>query len=741
MSILPLVMAGCGPEPVAVESLMDQWGLVEPMVEPRVVDVVEPAGRHYLGDGWARHEGRLPYVWGLGARSDLGLPVAVVRPLELELELRPFQGLAEPQTVEIRLAAETLLTAELAGPEPQRVRTVLPPRLLIEGWNQVELHWGRSASPQELGLSADNRSLAVALHGARLIDPAADATDGRVIDSVPPITEPSAVRRPAEGREDRFWLPTGSTVDFFFDLPTSAGLRYEAEIRGTPTATWQLESEDGSVAEQAVEVGEPGSTTTWSFDAGRGPARLRLTVLGAAEDGVLIRDPWIVAPLSDLESSSSEAPSEASQAAPSLEASPGRKRDLVLYSIDTLRADRLGYRGGPVPTPHLDAWASQALVFESSIAQAPWTKASMASIFTGLWPPEHGAVNRHQSLAPEVLTLAELLSAAGWDTAAVVTNPNITATFGFDQGFDEMRYVGEKIPAAAVVEHVDSLLAERAQAGSDRPLFLWVHTIDPHSPYDPPDRFREHHLPDVSPQLAESSLDVVNDLRAGRRAVTDELLTDLFELYDTEVRYSDETFGSLLETLERHGLEEAVLTMLSDHGEEFLEHGNFEHGRALHVESLDVPWVLRVPGGTTGRVAERAQHLDVLPTLLVAVGAPMPGGLPGHPWLDRSGALQPPAPRPIFSHLHLDGAERMSILDGNFKLMVEMRQDQPIRPQLYDVAADPREQRNLWDDMPVRGGWLQRLLLERRRRGVSRSGTEVELDEETRRSLEALGYL
>lgn len=735
---------GCAPTPapVPVEDLLAQWAWADKVVEPRKVKIGVPEGRQFLFEGWSQNEtGEVPFVWGLGPRSTIALPIAVVRPLDLELNLRPFAPSAdEPQSIEVRIADHVVYSGEL-GPELQRIRFALPVEHLTEGWNPIDFHWGRSKTPQELGLSGDTRPLTAGFYDLRLIDPDFDPSPEGAVDETLPV-------RRADGEDDRFWLPAGGRADFFVDLPPGSRLAYRIEPRGNPEIAWEMLDEQGASASRSFDPKEAAEDVVWLLPDVAGPVRLRATVLGLSGDGAMFFEPRILAPAGDAEEATDAVATAAAKAgqvqAQPDPASESVRRDLVLYSIDTLRADRLGYRGGPVPTPHLDGLASESLVFERLTAQSPWTKASMASVFTGLWPPSHGAMNRGHRLPPEMVTLAELLSAAGWATVAVVTNPNITANFGFDQGFDEFHYLGEKIPGGDVVSWVDNYLTDRAASGvdPDKPLFLWIHTIDPHSPYDPPDAYREDHLPEVSADLAEASLDVVNNLRAGRRALTDELMADLWALYDTEIQYGDESFGELRRVLERHGLDDAVLTVLSDHGEEFMEHGNWEHGRALHVESLDVPWIVYVPGMEPHHVDTPAQHLDVLPTLLAVTGAPGPSGLAGHAWLDPGARLiEPEAPRRIFSHLHLDGAERLSIEDGTYKLMVEMRGDEAIFPQLFDLRADGAETHNLWGERPVRGGWLRRLLLERRSRGTVQPGEEVQLDEETRKSLEALGYL
>lgn len=719
--------------------LVAEWPWAETLTEAQRLDF-GPGGRHYMGNGWYQAElsGPEPLIWAGGEASGLRLPVVEPRDMVLRLDLQAFTFEGAPlQTVTLVRVDETrqaspgerpveeasaervLGTAELEPGRRQMVEIALSAADLVPGWNSLSLKWGWSRSPSEVSRSRDSRTLSAALYGLWMdTDPFG-------------AWEPE----PAKADADRIWLPANTRADFYLDLPAGSRFLSEVETRGDTVLSLETEHESG--ASVLVEVA--GSTTQEgvALSPQAGIHRLRVKAIGQAGGGVMLRRPRIAAPAESPRLADS---TEVADTPPDPGAAPAEAgNDLIFYSIDTLRADRLGFQGGPVPTPHFDALAEESLVFEHLLAQSPWTKASMASIFTGLWPPDHGAFNRRHSLALERLTLAELLNALGWETAAIVTNPNITANFGFDQGFEHFEYLGEKIPSEEVVAAVERFLDRR---NDDRPLFLWIHVLDPHSPYDPPDAFRRELLPQVSDRVADGSLDLVNAIRAGRRSADPRLMAELWSLYDAEIVYADRCFGDLRRSLAERGLGDAVWTLISDHGEEFLEHGNLEHGRALHAESLDVPWTLSVPGVEPARIDVPAQHMDVLPTLLRALGVAIPKGLEGHAWLDEQGRLSPAEPgRLIFSHLHLDGAERLSVVDSRFKLMVEMSGDRPIKPRLFDLIQDRGETVDLWSEHPIRGGWLMSRIQRRRALVGSTQGAEVEIDAETRKSLEALGYL
>ena len=778
-----LLSTGCGsPEPVELETALDlvpelQWA--ETVVEPTDLGVGSEAGREFLGSGWWANEGpdHDRFVWGVGQTSELSLPIAEPRDLVLVLDLRPFSfPSSPPQQATVGLNGEQIFEFTLEPGSRGPLRIPLPEGRLSTSPIQVKLHWQWSRSPQEALGARDSRQLAAALHGAWLCEAThADCGPGEVVEN---RDDDRRVR--AQG--DRIWMPWGSRVDFFVELPANAWLQTDLGIRGKGRLSLDVLPQTGSPQTGSPQTGSPqtGSPQTGSPETGSpetglpqtesplirakgwsesGPirlflgtepgwVRLRLVALGepGAQGGARLELP-VIARTVLKGAADADVAGDLAAEPPVVEPENGRSevshaegpQALVVYAIDTLRADRMGYRGGPAATPTFDQFAEEAVVFEQLIAQSPWTKASMASIFTGLWPPTHGAVNRKHRLDDRLVTLAELLHASGWATAAIVTNPNITEKFGFDQGFEFFEYLGETAPAQEVNRAVERFLSQRQD---DRPLFLWVHILDPHSPYDPPADFRRTRLPEVPEELAASSLDVVNDLRSGRLKVEDELMEQLLALYHTEIAYSDASFARFLELLERFGLKRSLITVISDHGEEFLEHGNLEHGRALHVESLDVPWMIRGPGLAAQRVSEQAQHTDVLPTLLTALRMPAPQGLEGHAWLTADGAVQrPEAGRLIYSHLHLDGDERMSVSDGSFKLIAVIRGGEPVWSRLFDVRNDPLETVDVIDRFPVRAGRFESLLRQRLAFGEAGPETEVEFDEETRKSLEALGYL
>jgi arylsulfatase A-like enzyme len=355
--------------------------------------------------------------------------------------------------------------------------------------------------------------------------------------------------------------------------------------------------------------------------------------------------------------------------------------DIVLIVIDTLRADHLPSYGYDKPVaPFLAELASRGVVCERAHATSSWTAPSTASLHSSLNPLQHGVLQgiladlqqaRHEQVpvlnrVPEsVSMLAEVLRDAGYATFAVTDNPNICREMGFAQGFDHFRnfmYDGAPAVNAAVTTWAPALEAAE-------PSFLYLHYMDPHEPY-------HRREPYFQPG-------------GDRREV-------MVNAYDSEIRWLDDHIRELNDRL---GWDENTLIVItSDHGEEFLDHGAFDHGRTLFHEVLDVPLIFVLPDGRNagGRVNERVTLLDVLPTLRELVGLPPDSrnqGL-GLAALLRGEADALPK-RNLFAHLvqppWFGSLTLRSVIDGDLKLVIT----DPNAVQLFDLVEDSAERRNL----------------------------------------------
>jgi arylsulfatase A-like enzyme len=408
---------------------------------------------------------------------------------------------------------------------------------------------------------------------------------------------------------------------------------------------------------------------------------------------------------------------------------------ILLVTIDTLRADHLGAYGGPVPTPAIDALAGDGVLLLEACTPTPSTGPAHASLFTGLHPWRHRVLDNAVPLPAELPRLATWMRAAGFSTAAFVSSYIVHERFGFGRGFDvyaftpteEYTWRGRprdrfwtrgQLVVDAAVGWITAHAGER--------FFVWVHLFDPHSPYDPPDGFR---ISEDAPVSLEAKR-----VPPGVRDTSQ--LSALIRAYRGEVSYADAQVGRLMERLRSLDLlDETAVVVSSDHGEGLGDHGLLEHGANLHDELVRVPLVLRAPGLPRGRrLAGSAQLEDLAPTLLSIAGVAIPPGLDGvdlGPWL---GGAAPHSPRAgvLGQRKHYRGRpDRFFLRDWPRKWIG----GKGGRGREFRLDEDPLEQ----------GGTVRVGLPEPLRSAVEASGaTPAEppvLDEETRRALEALGYV
>ena len=314
--------------------------------------------------------------------------------------------------------------------------------------------------------------------------------------------------------------------------------------------------------------------------------------------------------------------------------------NVLVICIDVLRADHVGTYGyDRATTPSLDVLADSGVVFEAARSPAAWTKPSVPSYFTGRFPHQHGVYLASRSrdgklvtdvLAPEEVTFAELFKAEGYRTFGVVANPTIAGEFGFAQGFDEYTHRDEdaEVIGQRFLDWLDD-------ADREQPFFAYVHFNDVHLPYDPPGRYR------TAFGDGTAGSDFSNDswkllkrrILEGKTQISDSDRQGMIDLYDGELKYTDAQIGEILASLEqRELLDETLIVVLSDHGEELLDRGGIDHGSSLYDELLGVPLIFRFPGGTPAgvRIEEPVSLVDVLPTLADYLGFETRSELAGH---------------------------------------------------------------------------------------------------------------
>src|SRR5262245_41977881 len=444
---------------------------------------------------------------------------------------------------------------------------------------------------------------------------------------------------------------------------------------------------------------------------------------------------------------------------------------LLLITVDTLRADRLGSYGYRLPTsPAMDALATRGVAFADCTATWPKTWPSLASVLTGLHPRGAGVLYGRRRLPASARTLAEILSERGWQTAAVVANLNLGAALGFDQGFglfvESWQERGQGSVAAGPPCWVkastnatlvtDPALRWLGARKREHPFFLWLHYMDPHGPYLPPvgysALFADAH-PARSVPLARLPRYQRQKNAAGREVAD---LGFYHAQYDREVRYLDDELGRLLARLPALGYDprDMLVALTADHGESLGEHRYFlDHGKLPYQGSALVPlifaWPGRLPSGR--RVNEPVSLVDLPATLLDLSGIPVPSSFEGKSLAPRAlGGARAPSPAPVFMESGYRERTQLSIRSGPLKLVhVRAMGDRDAMTgaeyELYDLSADPDESRNLAGEQQQvvarLAGMLDAWETHRRKAELEAVGEDGRMAPRDIKMLRSLGYV
>ncbi len=445
--------------------------------------------------------------------------------------------------------------------------------------------------------------------------------------------------------------------------------------------------------------------------------------------------------------------------------------NVILISVDTLRADYVGYAGGPAKTPNLDDLAAKSHVFTNASSAAPWTKPSFAASLSGRYPSEVG-VGRTSSgrgggvWKPSVPSLAEAFQNNEYYTAAVVSNVVLSRAAGFDKGFDTFVHTTHDSAQKRLApcfqllnslnpwgEDVWSPRFERERADvttpvcirqlerTSQPVLFWVHYNDPHDPYDAPNVSADYHVRFSGSELHSTEAGRVNNSPAVRERFV--------QAYIREIEYFDNWLGKLLSAISESGIgEDSILIVFwSDHGEEFWDHGGYYHGQSLHSELLHVPLMVRLPAQLQSRaISEPVSLVDLTPTLLDAVKLEEPRGLRGRSLLPLiEGTNNDTGNFAYFAEACCQNSVRKALIRGDYKLIYDVYRDSF---RLYDLADDPHEEHNIYgisaapDTTEMKEellGWTQKSLTlmdeHLNARGASQMSPEI------RQQLRDMGYV
>ena len=396
---------------------------------------------------------------------------------------------------------------------------------------------------------------------------------------------------------------------------------------------------------------------------------------------------------------------------------PQRRPNLLIITLDTTRADRLGCYGyAKAQTAALDALAARGVLFENAYATAPLTLPSHATIMTGLYPPEHGMhINGKGQLGVQIPTLAEVLAKSGYETGAFVASFVLHSKFGLNRGFqtyDDEMAGGERHGSETHLMRNGNLVVDAALAWLTprraKPFVCWVHLYDPHAPYD-------SHAESFGDRFRETP-------------------------YDGDIAFADQQIGRLTEFLKTHGLDEqTVVVVVGDHGESFGEHQEYEHGLMIYKQTIQVPLIVVAPNCRPGhRVSAPVSLVDVFPTVLDSMRMTSAKKVSGR---SLHSALQGARSEPHLCYAEADSpfiaygwSPLQSVTNDAWKYIKTTQEE------LYDLRADPQELQNLSASQPAQLAEMQRLLAELTGRMSHAPDSETQLSESDWRKLQSLGY-
>ena len=451
------------------------------------------------------------------------------------------------------------------------------------------------------------------------------------------------------------------------------------------------------------------------------------------------------------------------------ESTPAPIPHIILLTVDTLRQDALSCYGGATPTPNIDRLVEDSVLFTNAYSSAPWTLPSFSSIFTGVSPWVHQTTKMRQGLPAGLTTLGEEMAEAGYLTGGVGFNYFLTpggGGGGVNRGFAEynfypkfhsprtaaMNALARRDLSAfdlwATTDDLTRMARDWVRGHDSGGFFFWLHYLDPHMPYIPPEEFFPGGKLNKEAALEYGSEDALDRFRSGHMPPTAEAKRWLHDLYQGEVRYVDDRIGSFLSVLKEAGIyDDALIVFTSDHGEEHLDHAGVDHGHTLYDELLRVPLAFKLPRSVkTGKVDPIVGAVSILPTILELAGIDFAAenfsGRSLVPYWDQDFTED----QIIFSTGAYIFEERESVIFEGWKYIRSLFSG---AEELYNLRADPTERDNLVAVDHERIAKAHALLKAneahaeqlRKHYGLKTEAQGVELTEAERRLLRSLGYV
>jgi arylsulfatase A-like enzyme len=380
------------------------------------------------------------------------------------------------------------------------------------------------------------------------------------------------------------------------------------------------------------------------------------------------------------------------------------KPNVIILLIDTLRKDHMSLYGyHRTTTPYLDKFAQDAQVFQNAITSCSWTSPAVASLFTGLYPSTHGCVSFSSEgkekivdiLDDRLVTFAEILKKNGYLTGAFVASPWICKRLQFDAGFDVFDPIAQKFKPRA--HEVNRKALEWISQNRDNPFFVYLHYMDVHGPYRPPEPYDRFFSSDNVRSMSSEETERLNYLSDGREKDKNDL-NFYIDRYDGEIRYCDHHIEKLIDRLNDYGLlENSIVVITADHGEAFFDHGFCDHGWSLYNEEIDIPLIIKFPETKIPSHIDRSkvELVDIYSSILPHINCKLPYKTDGKNLFKRSGYKQGDS-RAVFSEEPSNkmlGPPKIAMMFDEFKAIYMVNKRKVT--ELYDLKKDYPENNNL----------------------------------------------
>jgi choline-sulfatase len=652
-------------------------------------------------------------------------------------------------------------------------------RMSAQGGTEVKIKIGDFESKQKLGPPGEYSVYRFELNGdapksGRVLGfmPTDSLAELVAIHSIKLIPRPAGYPKPAGrvsslGKRDEYrsaiYAHSPSTIAFRIAAPKNGHLHFGIGVtsRSDPVRFWV--SVEGSAGElYAKTLGDPEEWEDADVDLSRYRGRSIKLVLHTASDRDGVVGLWANPLLTS--------------------AAPRGRPNVLIYTIDTLRADHASlYAYGRDTTPFLKKLGASGIVFDDCQAQATWTKSSIASLMTSLYSFTHGIIDDADTIPPNAATLAEQLRAAGYVTASIVASPFVGRATGLQRGFDYMleyptvqRQHSEQADRGTDSAPLNKVVFPWLERHRDEPFLLYAHATDPHAPYQPPSPFDGKFAnPADTPEFDRTYAGFKTSREYGGGAVIsreicakagidpDRFIHEAIDRYDGEILHNDSSLELLAGKLKQLGiLDNTLIIVLSDHGEEFWDHGWTAHGQSVYQElthcvlTMWNPALLPAPR----RIGDPVQLIDVMPTLLDLLGLQAPEIMEGQ-------SLVPLAQGRPFQRRGLvissrfaaanplglvpeNSTDSFAVIDSQWKLIFrnKVRNTNIKRVELYDRVSDRDERNDLASlhsrEVETRMSALMQWIEAQKKihAVIGHTGTSV-LDRQTIEQLRSLGYL